>query len=40
VLDDLERFRIRFVKNDSGKPVKLVGLYDNGFQDMNERTGD
>jgi len=38
-LNGLEYFRIQFVRDSSGKVTKLVGLYDNGFTDTNERTG-
>jgi len=38
-LKGLEYFRIQFVRDPSGKVTKLVGLYDNGMTDTNERTG-
>ncbi|MEJ2721844.1 MAG: S41 family peptidase [bacterium] len=34
---DLDYFRITFERNDSGKIVKLIGLYDSGRTDENER---
>ncbi|MFH1501812.1 MAG: S41 family peptidase [Candidatus Eisenbacteria bacterium] len=38
--DNLNYFRLEVVLDDSGKPVKLVGHYDNGRTDENDRTGD
>lgn len=38
-LKGLEYFRIRFERDTAGKVVKLVGLYDNGMTDSNERSG-
>ena len=34
---DLEYFRLSFERDKSGKVVKLIGLYDNGRTDENER---
>ncbi len=34
---DLDYFRITFERNKSGKVVKLIGMYDNGRTDENER---
>jgi hypothetical protein len=34
---DLEYFRLSFERNKSGKIVKLIGLYDSGRTDENER---
>jgi hypothetical protein len=36
---DLGYFRLTFERNKSGKVVKIVGLYDNGNTDENERDG-
>ncbi len=38
MLDGLDYFRIRFERDEGGKVVKLVGMYDNGFQDEHERS--
>ena len=38
-LKGLEYFRIQFVRDSAGNVTKLVGLYDNGLTDANERTG-
>jgi retinol-binding protein 3 len=38
-LNGLEYFRIQFVRDGSGKVSKLVGLYDNGLSDTNDRSG-
>lgn len=35
----LEYFRLTFGRDDEGKIVKLIGLYDNGHSDENERDG-
>lgn len=37
---NLDYFRLEVVLDDSGNPVKLVGHYDNGRTDENERSGD
>lgn len=37
MIKSLDYFRIEFVRDDSGKIVKLVGLYDNGRTDAHER---
>ncbi len=34
---DLDYFRIQFERDDNGKVIRLVGLYDNGRSDGNER---
>lgn len=34
---DLEYFRVRFEKNSRGEVVKIIGLYDDGGRDENER---
>jgi hypothetical protein len=36
-LDGLETFRMRFVADDAGRIVKIVGLYINGDQDETPR---
>ena len=36
-LDGLETFRMRFVEGDTGRVVKIVGLYVNGNQDETPR---
>jgi hypothetical protein len=36
-LDGLETFRLRFVADDEGHAVKIVGLYLNGDQDETPR---
>lgn len=38
-LDGLDYFRIQFVREDSGAVQRLVGHYENGRRDMNERSG-
>jgi len=38
LLSGLDYFRIRFERDDNGKVVKLVGMYDNGFQDEHDRS--
>jgi hypothetical protein len=35
---DLDYFRLTFEKDNTGKVVKIVGLYDNGRTDGNDRT--
>jgi hypothetical protein len=35
--DDLDYFRISFERNKSGKIVKLIGMYNDGHTDKNER---
>lgn len=35
--DDLEYFRLTFERNKSSKVVKLIGIYDDGHTDENER---
>lgn len=37
MIKSLDYFRIEFVRDDGGKVVKLVGLYDNGRTDAHER---
>ncbi len=37
MIKSLDYFRIEFVRDDSGKVIKLVGLYDNGRTDAHER---
>ncbi|MDH4158390.1 MAG: S41 family peptidase [candidate division Zixibacteria bacterium] len=39
LLEELDIFRIQFVRDESGAVSELIGLYDNGFRDSNERTG-
>ena len=39
-MDGVGYFRLEFVLDDSGKAVKVVGHYDNGHTDENNRTGD
>ena len=34
-IEDLEYFRPSFERDENGKIVKFVGLYDNGFTDSN-----
>jgi hypothetical protein len=34
---DLDYFRLTFERNESGKVVKIIGLYDNGRSDGNDR---
>jgi hypothetical protein len=36
---DLDYFRLSFERNNSGKIVKLVGMYDDGRTDENKRNG-
>ena len=36
-LDGLETFRMRFVADDTGRVVKIVGLYVNGNEDETPR---
>lgn len=38
-LDNMDTFRIQFVRDSSGRVTELVGQYDNGMTDGNERTG-
>lgn len=38
MLENLDYFRIKFVKDKSGKAVELIGMYDNGDSDSNKRT--
>jgi hypothetical protein len=38
MLLDLDYFRLRFERGDDGKVARVVGLYDNGYQDMHEKT--
>ena len=40
MLEELGYFRLRFERDESGKVIRVVGLYDNGMQDMHERTGE
>jgi hypothetical protein len=37
-LDGVDMFRFEIVTDDSGQPVKLIGYYDNGFQDESLRS--
>jgi hypothetical protein len=37
---DLEYFRLTFERDDAGRIVKVVGLYDDGRRDENERDAD
>ncbi|MEM7281916.1 MAG: serine hydrolase domain-containing protein [Pseudomonadota bacterium] len=37
---DLADFRLEIVFDETGKPTKLVGQYDNGYSDASERTSD
>ncbi len=39
LLEELERFRIQFVRDESGTVTELIGLYNSGYRDSNERTG-
>lgn len=39
LLDGLDYFRIQFERDNGGKVTKLIGVYDNGQRDMNERDG-
>ncbi len=39
MLEDLDYFRIQFARNDDGEVIRIVGHYDNGRQDQNDRTG-
>lgn len=39
-IGDLDYFRIHFERNESGRVVKLVGLYDDGHTDENARNKD
>jgi hypothetical protein len=36
--DDIDYFRLEVVLDESGRPVKLIGHYDNGTQDESPRT--
>ena len=36
---ELDYFRLTFEKDDSGKVVRIVGNYDNGRTDGNDRSG-
>jgi hypothetical protein len=36
--DDIAYFRLEVVLDDSGRPVKLIGHYDNGTQDESPRS--
>jgi hypothetical protein len=38
MLDGVDMFRFEIVTDDSGQPVKLIGYYDNGFQDESLRS--
>ncbi|MBK8551858.1 MAG: hypothetical protein IPL53_12645 [Ignavibacteria bacterium] len=38
MLKDLDVFRIKFVKDESGKVTELTGMYDDGKSDTSERT--
>jgi hypothetical protein len=38
MLKELDSFRIQFERDESGEVTRIVGLYDNGQQDANERT--
>jgi hypothetical protein len=35
--DELDYFRLTFERDKSGKVIKLIGMYDNGRTDENER---
>ena len=37
-LDDLDYFRLHFMKNKNGKVIELVGVYDDGSRAANKRT--
>jgi retinol-binding protein 3 len=37
MFEDLDYFRIQFERDDKGKVVKLVGIYENGRRDGNDR---
>ena len=37
MFEDLDFFRIQFERNEQGKVVRLVGMYDNGRNDGNDR---
>jgi hypothetical protein len=37
-LDGLDYFRVQFERDDSGRVVKIVGLYDNGHRDTHARS--
>jgi hypothetical protein len=37
MIPELDYFRLEFVRDDEGKVVKVVGLYDNGMTDAHER---
>ncbi len=39
MFEELDFFRIEFETDDGGQTATLVGHYDNGHQDRNERTG-
>ena len=36
--DDIDYFRLEVVLDETGKPVKLVGHYDNGTTDESPRS--
>ncbi len=36
--DDIDYFRLEVVLDESGRPIKLIGHYDNGTQDESPRT--
>jgi hypothetical protein len=38
VLPDLDYFRLSFERDAKGRAVRIVGLYDNGRRDANDRT--
>jgi len=38
MLDGLDYFRVKFKKDNSGKVVEIVGMYDNGNTDSNPRS--
>ena len=37
--DEIDWFRVRFERDGQGKVTRLVGLYDSGRRDVNERGG-
>ena len=38
MLEGLPYFRLRFIRDESGRVTELVGMYDNGVTDSTKRT--
>jgi hypothetical protein len=39
LIEELDYFRLKFAKDEKGRVTQVIGMYDNGFQDAHDRTG-